>query len=90
MTIRFDPVKRALTLAERGLDFADADKVFAGLSYSISDERHDYGEKRWQTYGLLAGRLVMVVWTERGDDRHIISMRKCNDRETLRFRGKLD
>jgi len=36
---------------------------------------------RFQTVGFLAGRMVMVVWTPRNKDRHIISMRKCNDRE---------
>ena len=30
MAISFDPAKRDMTLAERGLDFADAEKVFAG------------------------------------------------------------
>jgi hypothetical protein len=89
MAIRFDPAKRALTLAERGIDFTDAERVFAGLTFTIADERRDYGEDRFQTYGWLEGRLVMVVWTERGDDRHVISMRKCNDRETLRYRRKL-
>jgi uncharacterized protein len=30
MAITFDPAKRDRTLAERGLDFADAEQVFAG------------------------------------------------------------
>jgi len=90
MPITFDPAKRSATLAQRGLDFADAEVVFDGLTYTLPDERRDYAEERWQTYGLLAGRLMMVVWTGRGADRHVISMRKCNDRETSRFKGKLD
>jgi uncharacterized DUF497 family protein len=32
MRITFDPAKRAKTLAERGLDFADAEFVFAGVT----------------------------------------------------------
>ena len=32
MAITFDPAKRDETLAERGLDFADAEQVFAGLT----------------------------------------------------------
>jgi uncharacterized protein len=53
MGITFDPAKRARTLAERGLDFADAAEVFAGA------------------------------------DRHIISMRKANDREKARLTSLL-
>jgi uncharacterized DUF497 family protein len=87
--ITYDPDKRAKTLAERGLDFQHAAQVFAGLTLTLPDERQDYGEVRYQTYGLLADRLVMVVWTERGDSRHIISMRKCNDREEARFENRL-
>jgi uncharacterized DUF497 family protein len=88
MKITYDPVKRAVTLLERQLDFDDAPKVFAGLTLTLPDEREDYGEDRYQTYGLLNGRLVMMVWTPRGEDRqdrHVISMRKCNEREKARF-----
>ena len=89
MQISYDPVKRAKTLEERGLDFEDAAEVFAGLEVTRLDEREDYGEDRYQTYGLLGDRLVMVVWTPRGEDRHVFSMRKCNDREQARFQNRL-
>jgi uncharacterized DUF497 family protein len=87
--ISYDPAKRAKTLAERGLDFDDAARVFAGPTLTLPDERRDYGEIRYQTYGLLDDRLIMLVWTERGDTRHIISMRKCNAREETLFQARL-
>ena len=89
MGLTFDPRKRDRTLAERGLDFADAAAVFAGSNLQFPDARRDYGELRNVTVGLLAGCLVIVVWTQRGDDRHIISMRKANDREKARFGQRL-
>jgi hypothetical protein len=39
MRITFDPVKRAKTLTERGLDFADAALIFAGVTVEIEDTR---------------------------------------------------
>jgi uncharacterized DUF497 family protein len=33
MKLTFDPVKRAVTLAERGLDFEDAADLFAGIRW---------------------------------------------------------
>ena len=54
MRITFDPVKRAKTLIERGLDFADAAVIFAGVTVEIEDTRKDYGEKRFICYGQLA------------------------------------
>jgi uncharacterized protein len=81
MKVTFDQVKRDATFAERGLAFEDAEIVFAADTLTIEDTRFDYGESRYQTIGFLDGRMVMVVWTPRGDDRQVISMRKCNDRE---------
>jgi uncharacterized DUF497 family protein len=90
MKITFDPVKRASTLKDRGLDFADAADVFAGKTLNIPDERRDYGESRIVTVGLLRGRMVIVVWTPRGVARHVFSMRKANDREKARFGKRLE
>ena len=67
MRITFDPAKRDATVAERGLDFADAVEVFEGTTFSYPDERFDYGEERIVTAGRLRGRMVVVVWTRRGD-----------------------
>lgn len=89
MKIAFDPAKRAKTLLERDLDFLEAVEVFAGLTVTQTDDRVDYGEVRHQTFGLLRGRLVLVVWTQRGDVLHIISMRRCNDREKAKFADRL-
>lgn len=85
MRITFDPAKRAATLAERGLDFADAAVVFSGITLEVEDTRKNYGEPRIICYGLLAGRMVVVGYTPRGADRHVFSMRKANDREQARI-----
>jgi len=89
MEITFDPAKRDATLKDRGLDFADAAIVFSGPTFSAVDDRFDYGEERIFTVGLLADRMVIVVWTARGSVRHVISMRKANEREQTRYRERL-
>jgi uncharacterized DUF497 family protein len=90
MEIRYDASKRDRTLAERGLDFEDAVHVFTGTTIDLLDDRRDYGEVRWVTYGLLKGRMVALVWTPRGKARHVISMRKANDREKKIYEVQLD
>jgi uncharacterized DUF497 family protein len=87
--VTFDPAKRDKTFEERGLDFADAPLVFGGKTIDVEDRRFDYGETRTQTVGFLAGRMVMVVWTPRGDARRIISMRHCHAKEERRWRAAL-
>ena len=89
MRITFDPVKRAKTLTERGLDFADAALIFAGVTVEIQLGRTT-GEKRVICYGLLAGRVVVVGYTPCGADRHVFSMRKANEREKARIAPLLE
>ena len=85
MRIEFDSAKRDKTLVERGLDFAKAYEVFAGVHFTGQDDRQNYAEDRFITVGLLEGRLVVMVWTPRGEGRRIISMRKANDREKVYY-----
>ena len=90
MPITFDPSKRDKALFERGLDFADAEVVFEGVTVEVEDTRMDYGEKRIICSGLLAGRMVVVGYTPRGADRHVFSMRKANEREQARIAPLLE
>jgi uncharacterized protein len=90
MKIEFDPNKRNKTLVERGLDFGDADKVFAGHQFTAPDNRQDYNEPRFITVGKLNNRMVVIVWTPRGENRRIISMRKANEREQKFYGHRLD
>jgi uncharacterized DUF497 family protein len=85
MAITYDPAKREWTLRERGLDFEHAEEVFAGLTLDIPDMRRDYGEPRINSVGHLDGRMVIVCWTPHGHSRHVISMRKANEREKARY-----
>jgi uncharacterized DUF497 family protein len=89
MQITFHEEKRRKTFGERGLDFADAGRIFEGPEFTQQDDRFDYPEPRFQTYGLLDERLVMVVWTPIEDGIHVISMRRCNDREQRKFAERL-
>ena len=90
MRISFDPAKRGRTLSARGLDFLDAARVFAGQTFEVEDTRRDYGERRIICYGLLAGRMVVVAYCQRGNVRHVFSIRKANDREKARYASYLE
>ena len=45
---------------ERGLDFADAELMFAGLRITLLDDRRAYGEPRFITAGYLCGRFAWL------------------------------
>ena len=90
MVITFDPIKRAKNLNDRQLDFLDAEIVLSGQVLTVEDTRIDYSERRFQTVGFLAGRMVMVIWTPRGEAVHVMSMRKCNDKEQARYSKRFE
>ena len=85
MRITFDPTKRDKALSERGLDFDDAELIFAGITLEVEDTRKNYGETRVICYGMLEGRMIVVGYTPRGADHHVFSMRKANEREQNRI-----
>jgi hypothetical protein len=90
MKLSWHEEKRRITLEERGLDFASAADLFKGLHFTAEDTRNDYGERRFVSSGHIRSRLCVIVWTPRGKTRHIISMRKANEREQKRFAKALE
>jgi len=79
--ITWDEAKRRANLGKHGFDFADAEEVFDGVTYTYEDDRLTYGEQRFVTLGLLRELLVSIVHTEEGNHIHVISMRKATKRE---------
>jgi len=77
----WDEAKRRLNLRKHGIDFADAEKIFRGLTFTAEDEREAYGERRFLTLGLLDDQVVSVTHTERSDEIRIISIRKATKHE---------
>ena len=69
------PEKERDNIKKHGIDFSDAVQIFKDPRRI---ERHDddssNNEDRWQTIGL-AGKVVFVVYTERGEDTWVISAR---------------
>ena len=85
MDITFDPNKDASNLEKHGLSLADAEKIEWETLWAFEDDRHAYGETRMIGYAYIGLRLHCVVYTDRGDTRRIISLRKANQREIMRY-----
>ena len=81
MRIVWDDAKLEANLRKHGLDFADAEQVFSGLTYTVEDQRFPYGEQRFITLGTLHDRVVLIAHTETSREMRIISMRKATRHE---------
>jgi uncharacterized protein len=85
MEFEWDESKRIANLRKHGIDFLDVPAVFDGSIVTIEDNRFDYGEDRFVTFGLLQGRIVAVVHTESEDCIRIISARKASKNEQANY-----
>jgi uncharacterized DUF497 family protein len=81
MEFEWDETKRLANLRKHGIDFIDIPVVFEGDIVTVEDDRFNYGEQRFVTLGLLQGRVVAIVHTEREESTRIISARKATKYE---------
>ena len=89
MWFEWDPAKSERCLRERGFAFSDMIPAFADpYRFVEPDERFDYGEDRFVLYGLVGGRLHVIVYTARGRAFRIISARKARAREEEYYRAR--
>ncbi len=83
----WDARKAALNLRNHGVSFEEAWTAFADPLGSITDDpRHSVGEAREVVIGLSnRGRLIVVMFTERGDTVRIISARQATRSERSNY-----
>lgn len=79
--ITYDESKRLANLKNHHIDFVGCEAVFDGFTLTREDRREAYGEIRFQTLGVWNGVVVFVVHTPRGENEHIISIRKAEKHE---------
>ena len=81
----WDEAKRLRNIKSHGLDFIGCEAVFDSSVVSWEDDREAYGEQRLNLLGWLHGVVVHMTFTERGDEPHIISLRKAEKHEIKRY-----
>jgi len=86
--ITFDAAKNARNIATRGISFEQAIEFEWDSALVVADTRRDYGEIRFQAFGLIAERLHVLVFTPRSGKTHIISLPKANKREVERYEAQ--
>jgi hypothetical protein len=85
MVFTWNATKRRINRHKHGLDFADAEQVFAGPTLTHEDPRVDYDEQRFNSTGLLGAQAVVITHTETEDTIHVISMREAQPHEIKEF-----
>ena len=73
----------------RGPAFTSRSCQTLGLATNHMRTTMYYREKRMVCFGMLRDRMVVVGYTPRGADRHVLSKRKANDRGQARITSLL-
>ena len=82
MRFQFDPKKAASNLRRHGVSFADAEGVFLDPLALHQPDPDAEGEERFIAVGLgSGGKLLVVVYTLRGEAIRVISARRATRRE---------
>ena len=90
MTFEWDSGKADANRRKHGVDFADAVGVFED-PYALSRPDPFPAEERSATLGRdLLDRLIVVVWTWRGEAIRLMSARRATPRERRRYAEDVD
>ncbi len=90
MRYTWHKAKNAANIRKHGISFERAVRIFDGPTIEEFDDRHEYGEVRIKTIGIIEGVEVLVVYTPKGEDeRRIISARRADRRERAAFWRRL-
>lgn len=82
MSPEFDPKKNAANIAKHGVSLTEGDGVLLDPLALTVEDTSVAGEERWQSIGMNSfGVLMVVVWTYRGDDARLVSVRKPEPKE---------
>ena len=82
----WDEAKRKLNVKHHRVDFVGCEVIWDHLTVTREDKRQNYGEVRLVCFGLLESTVVVVVYTERPNGPHVISLRKAEKHEARYYR----
>ena len=86
MDVEWDPDKAKVNLGKHGVHFADAELVLFDPNALTLEDPRIVGEQRFVTIGSDAtGRILVVVYTYRGENIRMISARAATKKERRNY-----
>jgi uncharacterized DUF497 family protein len=84
MNFEWDERKRVQIIKDRALDLASAYLFFDGRPV-IHQPTPRNEEDRWKTTAEIHGTFFTVIWTWRGENIRVISMRRAHEQEIRKY-----
>ena len=79
----WDETKRESNIRKHGVDFRAMSAFEWDAAQEVFDDRHE--EPRWIATGYIGHQLHVVVYTTRGDNVRLISLREAQPRESRHY-----
>ncbi len=83
MEYEWDPEKNRLNFEKHLIDFFEL--VHFQWDETVARRSDCFQEERWRAIGYLGERLHVVIFTDGGDIRRIISLRKASNNERQEY-----
>ena len=88
--VNWDPEKAESNLRKHGIRFSDAETILSDPNALTREDADAEGEQRFVSVGMDAfGRILVVVYTWRGDTIRIISARKAVRSEVEQYESEI-
>jgi uncharacterized DUF497 family protein len=87
MVVEWDPAKAQQNVQKHGVSFADAVTALEDEQALTERDVSEEDEERWVTMGIDGiGRVLVVVYTWRGENLRLISARQATKRERRMYK----
>lgn len=91
MDIEFDPAKARENLKKHGINFADAEQVLRDSNALYWEDTSSDAEQRHLALGMDAlGRILVVVYTYRGENIRMIAAWKANAKQRRQYATQIE
>jgi len=88
MIFQFDPEKAEINERKHNVSFADAESVFYDDLAIHQEDLDSEGEVRFVSIGMgCIGQILVIIYTQRDDEIHLISARKATRNEVKCYEG---
>ena len=89
MPFEWDEAKQRANLIKHGVDFAEVADFDWDQEWVRADTRNDFGELRLTAMAPIGERVHVMVFTIRRTRLRLISLRRANTKETLRYAAQV-
>jgi uncharacterized DUF497 family protein len=86
----YDPAKSAANKAKHGINFEEAQALWLDDDLLISRSRPNASEERWLAIGIIGQRRWTAIFTMRGVNIRLISVRRAREQEVAAYEREDD